>query len=633
MRKNAFSKNGLASLTCVRVALVFWLASFSDAPPVSGQTSFNRSEAEQVGEYLRGLQLDTILVEHLEFEASRETDQGRRRELAARLAQIYSEKMMSGRDAGKPDWRSKTELLLKTYPDLATPSVRIAMLQSKYRDGEESFRDWFGEGRPPGEMNRLITDWRDLRLELKTLAEKLEVDYENQIAVLQTFPDNQDLESRRLLQIEGLLLHVNYLTGWSAYFHGVLVPDQRKRDMLEADSSFRNFLQIESGIILNDVSPKWIDLSSDWNARALVGLALCQRGLNHVEQSAYCFDMIGSHSPVQQTRELRYVWDLNGRLYLNDFSAAMKLVESLEESSNQSTGLTESGRVAFWVATLKASVAIKEHSAAVSATLVRAGLQGLARDFQGTLLENFVTENKIQMTADDFPGLWISGYLDFHQAESASQSGLYDAARIKLNRALDLRTNTTTDLDVARCRFLVARIDLEQREYQNAANNFLEVSAAMDQLDSELAAESQWLAAASLAELSRTDTRAIVKANRALDQILRRFPGSTYARRTEFEKLKLNVADLPADEAIRRLEIVETDDANYRLALIEATKIRYQDWLIAQQAGQTDEAQKLAALLSSERRLRQKVSCRHRFDRQGEFARNRRAFSFSANQP
>lgn len=595
------------ALACALAVLVM------AARQLTGQTNpnqtfpdFGGNQPSRVEEYLAGLQLDRLLIEHLEFETSRETDTNRRREKAARLTELYSQKMMSGSN-DDDIWRNKTELLLRTYPQLATPSIRIAMLQSDYLSGEKLFQKWWKRGRPSEQTNQLINHWRNLKSDLQSLRLVLKQNYENQLTIMRTAIENREAESQRLLQTEGLLLHADYLMGWSSYFIGILIPTERMKFMLESDSHFREFLQIEPRQILNDVASNWIDFSSDWNARALVGLAMCQRGLNHVEQSTYCFDLIENHSPDQRTRDLTYVWDLNARLYLNDFPGAQKIIGQVEQGDPSGVRLSKSGKISFWLAVLNGSMAIKRQSPSVSASLIQSGLKGLARQFQAPLIETFVNENGIRVTTEGFLDSWIAGYLEFHAAENSNQRPRLESARLKLTRAIDFAGPSDDLADVARCRYLRARIDLKQGKLASAATVFLDVAMIMNDRAPELAAESQWLAARALCQQSRTNPRRTLQASRAIDQLLQRFPGSIFAKRAQFEKMKLGIANLDPDEAVRRLLTIDPTDSNYLSALNEITKIRYQAWLNAF-ASNDETSTKLESLLDAERELRQQIS-------------------------
>lgn len=579
------------------LAIAIWLGWPAGA---FGQTEISlqqkQTESEAVEDYLKSLLLDELVIEHLEIETSREVDRKSRQRMAARLVNEYAQRMMSGRNLTGSDWQSKAELLLQTYPELSTSTIRIAILQSKYIHGEQTFRKWWGDGRAEKLRVEQADRWHQLGNELETLNRQLNLDYEDQVAMLQATTENKDAQSQRLARLDGLLLHTDYLIGWSSYFLGVLTPENRRQLMLNSDSHFRTFLQIEPKETLTGVSSEWFDFSSDWNARALVGLAMCQRGLNHPLQSQYCFKLIENHATSQQTRELRFVWDLNSRIYVDEVSAAQEIVDSMGEARH----ISDSGRTAFWRATLDSSVATRSRAPVISERLFRAGLTGLARQFDAPRITNFLEANRINITGADFFSLWIGGFLVFHDAETNNDVDKYDEAELKLIAALASAGEKTNPLDVARCQFVLARIRYHNRDYETASRAFLDCSKSFDHIAPELAAESQWLAVRSLSEHSRNHTRSLIKANRAIDQLMRRFPGSTFAKRAEFERLRLNVASLPADKAIDRLKRIGPKDTNYPLVVNEIVKIRYQSWLDAHRVKSESEPRTFEALLNAE---------------------------------
>ena len=102
-----------------------------------GQWELSAKDSAQVERYLQSIEADGILVEHLESAIASEKDLDSRNKLATKLLNLYATRLMAG---GEPegasssvaDWQSKTERLLGNYPDLGTPTIRMAILQSKY---------------------------------------------------------------------------------------------------------------------------------------------------------------------------------------------------------------------------------------------------------------------------------------------------------------------------------------------------------------------------------------------------------------------------------------------------------------------------------------------------------------------
>jgi len=566
----------------------------------SGQWELDASQSEQVEDYLARIGAENLLLEHLESTTASQTNQDSRRQLGGRLLGLYAKRMMSGRTTDDSRWREKSEQILATYPQLDTNSIRIAILQSKYRERETSFRNWWKSGRNSEQRTVQQELWRDLNTELKNLNQAMEAAYEDQIAAVQS--QGGDVDSAEIIRAEELLLHNHYLLGWTSYFLAILSPDDLKSNLRNSDAWFRDFLQLELNKPLTEVSETWFDFSSPWQVRALVGLAMVQRGLNYPSECKYCLDLIETNSTDQRTRDLRYVWELNSRLYLNDYAGAVELVDSIA-ASNQ---LSRNGRISYWNTVLEAGLATSNSAKIIAQRFRSKGLTGLAREFQAAQIADFLKQNQLQLNdafvenEKSFEALWVSGLLDFHFAQVDGQPELLATAKSKLANAVALVSDSAHPLDVEKCKFLIARIDHLHRNYDLAADAFLKISQTFEQADRELAAESQWLATRALAELSRRDSRRLLDTNRAIDAIIRRFPGSTYAKRAEFEKLLINLANVPPEEAIKRLLTVAPENINFPVAMNEIVKRRYEDWLQHFQKKSDQESQKIISLVESE---------------------------------
>ncbi len=581
MSTTNFKTNELLSRELLRRQLLLIFAcifSIAIAGKLHAQSPLDirQSELERVEEYLVSLDLNDLVIEHLEIETDREIELKARRELARRLIDEYAERMISGLESPEKQWHQKASRLVVTYPELATPAIRIAMFQSEYLKNEKTFRQWWSSGRSAKEQAELISQWHRLNQDLQTIHQRLDVDYEDKVAALQASPEYQNLQSRQLRRIEGQLLHTEYLIGWSSYFLAILQPELRRSLMEESNRNFRSFLQIDPRKSLKEIAPEWFDFSSDWNARAVVGLGMCQRGLNHLEQSQYCFELIGNHSKDSRTRDLRYVWELNSRVYLDEVSSALELVQKVEQENR----LMDSGRVVFAKATLQSSVAMQARAPLVAKRMLEFGLAALARQSQINPIREFLASYKAELDESNFVSLWVAGLISLDDAESGKGSSLVDAKK-KLTLAKKSIDESTNAQDVVRLEYSLAKILFLERKYDEASISLAKSSQQLETTSPELSAEAQWLTVKSLSQLSRSNSRALIRTTRAIDSLIHRFPGSTYAKRAEFEKIRVNAVHLPTEQAIERLGRFSETNSNYPLARHEMVRVRYQDWLNA----------------------------------------------------
>jgi len=581
------------------IAILISIASFCLATPTEAQWELGPNQTQEVERYLSRINADQLLIEHLESASASETDSKARQKQAGRLLGLYAKEIMTGRTAEDSKWREKSELILTTYPKLENNSIRIAILQSKYREGEIAFQNWWKQGRSSQQRAALQQLWSELIDELTGLNEILETSYQDQIAARQS--QGVAADSKEIIRTEGLLLHTNYLLGWSAYFAGILNPNQLKPNLKKSDAWFRHFLQVEPKKLLTEVPETWFDFTSPWQIRAVVGLAMVQYGLNYPTEGQYCFDLIEKNSSDQRTRDSRHVWDFNSRIYLNDYAGAAELVDSLISSNR----LSKNGRVSYWTTVINSGLAVRGSAPMVARNFLSTGLTGLAREFQSGQISDFLEQNQIRLAdafsdKKDFAALWISGLLDFHDAQANDYTELLLDSKSKLASAIAAADDATNSLDVQRCKFVIAKIDHLHRNYSGAADAFLGVSLAFDRVDRELAAEAQWLAIRSFVELSRRDSRRLLDTNRAIDSFIRRFPGSTFAKRAEFEKLRVNLINVSPEDGIKRLNEISEQSPNYPVALNEIVKRRYEDWLQHFQSNSDQENQKIISLFEAE---------------------------------
>jgi hypothetical protein len=549
--------------------------------------------------YLESLQLDRLLIEHLEREVGRETDRDKRIQTARRLAQLYTSELLKTQvDADTARyWIRKSNGLLAIYPGLRNSPLTMAILQARYLAEERAFRQWWTSA-SPAPREALLADWRQLMEELSKFNAAMETRYQELVAAVQA--NSEDLVlARELSQTENLLLHSSFLLGWTTYFQGVLEPEERTSWLRQADEHFRDYLQIEPRKSLTEFSAKWFEFDSAWHLRALVGLAMCHRGLDHPQQSEHCFQLI-QQAGDEEAQRLLFVWKLNSRLYVDQFSAA---VQCAGDFGNE-PGISTDGQVAFWINALQSSSAIERNAPQAAKVLRIESLAGLTRTLQAPVIQKVVEEQEFEFP-DDFTGNWVQGYLNFYLSENSLTKQSYrEKAKINLLRSLETVDARVSESDIARCRYLLARIHYREGDFAESARLFQTVAAAIVSDDRQLAAEAQWLAAQSLIESSRDDRRHSELAYAAIENLLRRFPESSYARRGEFEKLKLNLSSLPGDEAIRRLNRIEAGDPNYALAMEEKIRIRFRLLLDAISSGQSDRERRLEQLVEAEKTAR-----------------------------
>ncbi len=606
---------------CVFCFMIIFTAMIRLGNPVSVAQTRNglddskstQSDSDQLESYLKSLKLDRLIVEHLENEVGKELDRNKRLGLARRLASLYADELLNAHLASETSgqWVAKTQSLIRIYPELANSRLTIAILQSRYLAQERFFRDWWNSV-PRTSFDELKTQWRELHSELENFNAKMEGRYQELVSAVQA--NSGDLMiSRELATTEALLLHSSFLVGWTSYFRGVLEEEERQHWLRLSDHHFRNFLQLDEAPSLTEFSAKWFDFNSAWQVRAVVGLAMAHRGMGHAKQSEYCFQLLQEHGGAT-TLSLLFVWKLNSRLFLGETSELLACLNEFQDFS----GLPASARVNFWVTTLNASKALNTESPVAASRLQNEALSGLTRALQAPVIVKFVADKKLEF-ADDFHGNWIRGFLHFYRGvngtagfgESTFGSSMpgktdIEAARFYLKRATRRAGAGVQESDLTQCQMLLAKVLFREREFDAAAAMFQKVASSVasrnqrDPAERMLAAESLWLAAQSLIEVSQVDSRKSEMAYQAIEGLLRRYPETSFAERAEFEKLRLNISSLPGDEAIKRLQRIEPQDPNYAFAIEESARARFRLWLASFESGSTDRDARLQDLVDTE---------------------------------
>ncbi len=541
-------------------------------------------EAERLEQYLGSLKLHRLVIEQLEFQLTNQLDREQRIRDARRLVEMYADELLDSRiEIEVADrWADKATALTKIYPSLENPRLEAAILQARYLSEEKSFRLWSNVfPRSPAETQ--LNRWLEMERRLERFCVQLETRYQELTTAIQV-QDSDPLSARQLAQTENLLLHANFLAGWTSYYCGALDATNRESWLLRADEHFRDFFQLELRRPMTEFGAKWFDFKSGWQIRGLLGLAMCQQGLLHPQQSQHCFELIEQNAN-EDTRQRLPGWKLNSHLYLSQYDSALQYVQKHRQENTRPIG--QPAEVFFWQAVLNTSLELRENSPARASEFARVGLAGAVRNAQSHLLESYLEKSPAELS-DDFLGNWVQGFLYFQQANlatvTADQANHFAMASKSLEKAVEKFDARNSEIDLAHCRLMLAKIDFRERRFEKSADRFNQVVGSLLLVDRERAAESQFLAAQSLIELSRGDNRYTTAAHASLDSLIRRFPESEFAERGEFEKLRLTLAVLPAEEAVRRLQRIEPTDSNFLFSLSEIARYRFQIW---QEAGQS----------------------------------------------
>lgn len=547
---------------------------------------------DQLEPFLEKLQLPRLRIRLLEKQLVQRTQELERAEvseiarqaklepLAKRLLELYAKQLMQTTD-GAGQWLGETESLLRSYPNIATSSVRVAVMQAAYQQNELAFRQWRTEGAVLEQVAPQLERWRELIRTLDQIQAELQRNYDDQLVVIQSLGRATTELNDRLAQLESQLAHTEYLLGWGRYFLGVLDVQNRRDHMLKADFHFREFLQIDQQQLLSQFDAKWIDWRSSWNSRAVAGLAMVQRSLDRVEASKKCFAMVLRQA---ENVDAVYLWRFNSRIYINDYVGIDELIGQFVADRR----VSRAGRARFWLALADAARAIEGRARKVSRSLRREAIAGLATEFQASALRELIEENPKQWGSVEDPFLqnWVNGYLLFDALEVTARSAEYQAVEEKLNAALkqvadsgDAAKKSRRVAEVLACRFVLAQIKLAQNQLPAATTELLRLSEDWAASNRQYAMQAHWLAIGAIAKQSRLDRFRSVDAIQEIDRFRRRFPGSSFDSQAELLRMKLVSVNLTAGQAIERWESLPAGHIHANEGKLEIARMRLSQWL------------------------------------------------------
>lgn len=562
------------------VMLATAICCWASTPLVARQ---DNGDAERVESYLEGLGLNELLVAYVEQQLEREVDGQLRKQFAAHLAELYTQQLLSpsGSESQSLKWQLKAQRLVQIYPDLDDPVLQIALLHARYQTVNNDFEAWWQARHLPAKRQKLQESFRQLIRDMLQLKRRMETQRRELAIARDVDSENRNLVEIRLARVDNVLLHSQYLIGWASYFRAIVEPENATEWLSMSESHFRGFLQIEPDKSLLEVSRQWLDFEDSWTSRGLIGLAVCKQAQRLPAISRHCFQLAATASD-RGMEDLLDVWNLRGLVYSDQLAAAAELIDAGTAADDTSSSSS------FWVAVVKNGAAVSGQDPAIGSRMIRDGLVGLVRRRQAGLIRELIADLNIKLESHDFLTLWISGFLAFDDAEQHDDKNKREEAKIRLTQSLELATDQVHHADVARCEFLLASLRFRDREFAVAEPMFARVVNALKESDQSVAAQAMWLRIQSLVELCRQEPRRSSQAFAMMDQMLRMFPDSPQVDRIEFEKLKLNLQNVPDDEAIRRLERIGPDNEFRTDARYEMIQRQHRLWLDSVRRGHPD---------------------------------------------
>ncbi len=538
---------------------------------------------QQVRRYLQKLNLDQLAVQQLEDEL-KVADARVRPELALELATIYTAQIrnevrgqiaQTGQgttsSAAVEAVRKKLAKLTDEFDELNHPKFATALISIEFSRNQNAFFVWAG--------NRDGTETpKKLSNQFKQLGETWSEEYKNVQSRIDEY--NRKVDNRietselrnRIDELTAIRSQLEFIGGWLCYYEGILDPSNRRRKMLDARELFLDLLQLGSDVQFADLDADELELEVDWFSRSLIGIGCASLATGNVREQEQIFGLLQNAKVSPLVRAELDWWAFQGAAFVNNWDRAKELAQRKLESSSKQPPSRETAR--FWLTMANTSFASKDAPQAIVIRLI--AYQGLARENQFNVIDELNRKHKYTLPEGSFVDDWLKGYQAYTKAEETDDLETYVKAKSFIESAINSKSKNVGRIDLAQLRYLLAWIELRQKQFEPAAKKFRQASLGLRNFDRETAAKALWIRIVALRNLDQNDPAEVRRLNSALNEIVRLFPESIYAEKASFELTRLRFAKSDPLEAVKRLEKLPEENTNFAAAQFEIVRLYYQ---------------------------------------------------------
>lgn len=575
-RRNAWNLLAFVAVAAIGATLA---ASGQSADPV--WSSRERTTAAAQLESLRLYDLQTQVLET----ALREAAGPAKPAIAGQLALAISRGMdtaatnVSLDDAAKSKEAKQARLsqLLTEYPQAATSTLQLSLLEQDYQAAERFISRWLED--PAANTGRrdaneqiapLLPRFTVLRDQINRELEGLNTQLDEKKSARGT----ETLETQVTNQ-EILLTKLNYLHGWANYYSGLTQSDEGEREKAWslARQTLQDLLGVVEGTSYEKVESNSLGLETPWRARAVIALGLTESGLGNQTAADQVFQWLGDPAVKAELFDQVRYWRLQGLLYSQRWKPALQFVEAQPEYL---TGTPTPGKASFAIALIRGgSRAASLGDSASGSKLIQLGIAGLVRLKQTNTLQDLNVKLKLSQTAAG-QGLWLLGLEGmslFQAAEKSHEAKDYQLAEKKLAAALATPDAKAEPIFAAELRYQLAWSQYRQEQWESASTQFKQVVGPLRRAKPEIAQQAGWMVFASLQQLADKDPKFVPSAVRALDAFAQDFPKSSLGAKAGLYRAKLTRNDKMAADSAEKLARMPASDPNYRDAQAELALI------------------------------------------------------------
>jgi tetratricopeptide (TPR) repeat protein len=502
----------------------------------TARTQDPASSSDELNQYLRELGLHSLQIEHQLNNLDQEANPVFRQRSTQSLLKEFEE------TAFRPVSRQlsidlpRIRNLLVEYPNLGSPSLRLALVQTEFSQNFSSMLYVWKVSLDPNFVESQQQTIRSLIREVELIEQQIEVEWQDSLADPSAVPAQP---------FDELLLRSAMLRGW---LHLTLsVASQLNAEELKASaSSIRRVLGMQPPITLDE----WLkskDAISSFEANGLLAMAIGY-SLNKADDEANLIfaRLTGGEFPISDEVP---VWRLKSLVIRQSLNVDDEAVRFLNLT------LSESVRQKFiWALIECADVMPSTGDNDSAARLAQLGVAQVLLSAQFHQLNLIPQRIKTLAATSNFVAGWLSS-AEYYQLyrESREPHELSIAQQKMADHAINLDDAKIDSRYLAGFYGLHADILFTQRRFEESLAKSRIASEILSRRQLPAEEKNEWLAVSALLELAKQNAEVHQEAFAALERFGERFPANRNSRNLELEKSQLVLSRLPPGESLRTL--------------------------------------------------------------------------------
>ncbi len=441
------------------------------------------SDVERLDAYLERLGTANLRIRNLERELERPHPLGGISAIAARLAQVYAERLLTVTDPGElADLSARLNRLLVARPGSGGTRVRLTLLEGEYNRAELLALKWVGN---PSEkaaradalsrLGKCRPQLDQARDELLSAVKRLDDQADHLDAGLRR--DAVEAELRTVSQSANRAV---YFASWANFYERLLSPATSGEGFRVARLGFRRLLGVQDKALTDD---DFDGLDAEINARIALGLALAEEADGQVESARMAFRALRGPDVHASVRDWVDRWQVWALLQANHADEALSVAQgAIDRMAPPFT----SAKAALCMLLVRGvtSPDLRDRMAIL-------GLSGLVRIGRSDLARVQLDGRDLRAAAP--PGAlahWLRGQVSLSAAEKGSGADGYSSALAAFTAALAAAPEPALGAD---CRFGQAWCHFRLGDAAQARDGFRQ---AISELKAQglPAADAEWMA-------------------------------------------------------------------------------------------------------------------------------------------